>query len=572
MLRSLTIENFKAFGARQEIPLAPITLIFGANSSGKSSLLQTLLLLKQTLEEAEHPETTLLPKGKLVDLGSFKELIYKHDTTKSLTIALEVSPEARDQSSGRRTRFPDWTKDGFQLSFAFRHFTRFGVQVDQMNLSRGPADPVILALERRVPSPDHKRASRARRVGPGPQTIMSVADVAQDPTLFAADFDRSEPERKRALRGIERRIKSLRGIRDAASHVEGSKQGAQRADYSRYADLFGEYIGGAQRSVGEDLKTVDSELKRLETEQQRLSNYTLDEFVRAQDESHKKHVIAVANFLPVRVPRGAIAGHSEGGAELDWQYVSYYAYGSIGAYEQSPRFLPRLFTAGAVLRRLLDGLVYLGPLREYPERHYIFSGNLVEEVGKSGKGMPDLLFQDRKLVRRVNEWMEQFGLEHEIRVKTVRDPDVEDVYTLRLADRESGVTVSPLDVGFGISQMLPIVVQSLLAEDRVICVEQPEIHLHPRLQAEFGSLLADVVSGAHPNQFLIETHSEHLILRLQRLIRKKKLDCDNVKVLHVGKSEGGAVVREMRLDQDGRFLEQWPEGFFEEGFTERFED
>lgn len=82
MLRELLIENFKAFAQEQKITLAPITLLFGENSSGKSSILQTLLLLKQTIEEVESPEIVLLPKGKTVDLGSYKELIYSHDTSR----------------------------------------------------------------------------------------------------------------------------------------------------------------------------------------------------------------------------------------------------------------------------------------------------------------------------------------------------------------------------------------------------------------------------------------------------------------------------------------------------------
>lgn len=66
MLRELQLANFKAFGEKVRIPIRPLTLIFGANSSGKSSIFQALLLLKQTLEEAQSPKTLLLFKGNLV--------------------------------------------------------------------------------------------------------------------------------------------------------------------------------------------------------------------------------------------------------------------------------------------------------------------------------------------------------------------------------------------------------------------------------------------------------------------------------------------------------------------------
>lgn len=86
MLGGLILENFKAFGLRQEIPLAPITLIFGANSAGKSSILQSLLLLKQTLAQAETSDAVLVPRGSWVDLGNFREFVFEHDTSRTMEI------------------------------------------------------------------------------------------------------------------------------------------------------------------------------------------------------------------------------------------------------------------------------------------------------------------------------------------------------------------------------------------------------------------------------------------------------------------------------------------------------
>ena len=80
MLREYRLTNFKAFGETVTIPIRPLTLIFGANSSGKSSILQSLLLLKQTLEEAKNPNTALLPKGSLVDLGTYRDFVHRHET------------------------------------------------------------------------------------------------------------------------------------------------------------------------------------------------------------------------------------------------------------------------------------------------------------------------------------------------------------------------------------------------------------------------------------------------------------------------------------------------------------
>ena len=91
MLQSLELENFKAFGERVHIPLAPITLIFGENSAGKSTVLQALNLLKQTLESRETTALLLLrAENAIVDLGSFQEMLFDHDINRKLSIRIET--------------------------------------------------------------------------------------------------------------------------------------------------------------------------------------------------------------------------------------------------------------------------------------------------------------------------------------------------------------------------------------------------------------------------------------------------------------------------------------------------
>ena len=115
---------------------------------------------------------------------------------------------------------------------------------------------------------------------------------------------------------------------------------------------------------------------------------------------------------------------------------------------------------------------------------------------------------------------------------------------------------------YGISQLLPFVVQSLASEGRIISIEQPEVHVHPKLQADLGELLADAIQEPHFNHFIVETHSEHLILRLQRLVRKKLLKPEDVSVIYVSRGPEGAKVQRLRLDEDGDFIDDWPGGFF----------
>lgn len=139
-----------------------------------------------------------------------------------------------------------------------------------------------------------------------------------------------------------------------------------------------------------------------------------------------------------------------------------------------------------------------------------------------------------------------------------------------MINNATGVDASSVDIGFGFSQLLPVVVQSVLSRGRVVCIEQPEIHLHPRLQAELGSLFADCIGEYKRNQFIIETHSEHLLLRIQRLIRKKELKSQDIAVIYVDPAPEGAKCLELRIDEDGDFRDRWPDGFFEDGYKEIF--
>src|SRR5215469_15897023 len=107
MLREFEVANFKAFSGPEKIPIRPITLLYGPNSSGKSSILHVLLLIKQTLEESENPETLLLPKGRLVDLGGYREFLHRHDAAQpfSFRAMLDVTNQEEDLARSRSLPF-----------------------------------------------------------------------------------------------------------------------------------------------------------------------------------------------------------------------------------------------------------------------------------------------------------------------------------------------------------------------------------------------------------------------------------------------------------------------------------
>lgn len=150
---------------------------------------------------------------------------------------------------------------------------------------------------------------------------------------------------------------------------------------------------------------------------------------------------------------------------------------------------------------------------------------------------------------------------------------------LVLVEDRQNLEVQPRDVGAGISQIVPVVTL-LLSLPGVALVEQPELHLHPKIQVRLGDLLIDVIhQGAFWHRYFFETHSEHLILRLLRRIRETgnktvpaglELSSDDVAVYYIGQCEGQSQALRMDIDKDGEFVQPWPDDFFEIDFYERF--
>jgi predicted ATPase len=154
-----------------------------------------------------------------------------------------------------------------------------------------------------------------------------------------------------------------------------------------------------------------------------------------------------------------------------------------------------------------------------------------------------------------------------------------------LHELSTGLELQPQDVGVGLSQIIPVLVAVLDGAASLVAIEQPELHVHPRIQVALGDLL---IAGTHrpstgtisERRLIVETHSEHLLLRLLRRIREttekdlppgaQPFAPEELAVLYVEPSREGARVVELRVDESGEFIDSWPQGFFEERGEELF--
>jgi hypothetical protein len=240
-----------------------------------------------------------------------------------------------------------------------------------------------------------------------------------------------------------------------------------------------------------------------------------------------------------------------------------------------------IWEAGEHLRSTIESICAIGPYRELPQRLYVLSGATPRGVGDRGQYVPDLLFRRPDLVQQTNHWLDRLDIGYHVEPTELRS-GTQDLFELRLFDLRRGtpVEVGLADVGFGVSQLLPLVVQSLGSEKQIITIEQPEVHVHPRLQAEIADLLIEGIQEPRNHQFIVETHSEHLILRLLRRIRETErgnlpeghpgLTSEQLSVIYVQRTDSGSQAHRIEIDANGEFLQPWPDDFFELDFHERF--
>jgi len=244
----------------------------------------------------------------------------------------------------------------------------------------------------------------------------------------------------------------------------------------------------------------------------------------------------------------------------------------LAIYGQNFRRIQRLLESiFSQIASLLVNLDYLGPLRAAPQRFYYVAGQ--------GGGMPErskqfvrgLVKTDGGSLQAINEWLAKTGVPYRLELQPLDERKT--LYELRLQevlnDKKAGVSANIREVGFGLTQMLPIIAQAVLARPGdTLIIEQPELHLHPRAQAELADLF--IAMARNGTNFLIETHSEHLLLRLRRRIAESSgaaispddlcyLRADDLRACFIDRTEGRSSVEAIQIDETGRMSS--PPGF-----------
>lgn len=474
MLKEISLEKFKAFDNLSELSIKPLTILCGVNSGGKSTLIKSLLLLKQSYENSSATNEATL-NGPYTTNGLMRDAIYK----------------------GKGDTF--YIENTFEIKYAGKRYMS------------GAKQDVATAKE-----------------------LAKIIGLNSSHTSFF-------------------RIKVKCGIRKG-----------QSAD----ADWWdGNFISSYFIKV----EPIDAQYNILEN----------DSFeVRLNHKRKTIYDIVLTNFPTINGER--VSEKMENcicyftGMRLTNLY-----YESEQHIIKMSDFLTNVYALFRIVANQYNGMVYLGPLRENPEREYsVSSMRTVQD--STGADTPFVLAKNQRksvfqqvdppedeqnffaekdkgkedLIDAVEKWMEYFELGE---LNITRNKDI-----LEINVKESNIA----DVGFGVSQTMPIIVHGLSMDyEQTLIIEQPEIHLHPRMQMRMADFLLTLSQTNHC--VIAETHSDHIINRLVRRILEAPSDnlLKNVAIYFVENTGAGSTVNEIVIDRV-RGITKCPKEFFTQFATE----
>lgn len=233
----------------------------------------------------------------------------------------------------------------------------------------------------------------------------------------------------------------------------------------------------------------------------------------------------------------------------------------------------------------LYGIVYIGPIRSEPQRFYYVPQSVVSDVGKQGQHAVQVYLTARKegtdITDAINAWFRSANLNYQFTIQPLDNQ--QSLYSIMLDESfniHNQRLVSNLrDVGFGLSQWFPIIVQSLLTEQsEFLIIEQPELHLHPAAQAELADIF--ILMTNKGMRFLIETHSENLLLRFRRRLaettakvsqgKESSLRNEDFEAYFIDRPSISSTIEKLEFDDWGDFSNK-PDGF-KDFFGQDFEE
>ena len=217
---------------------------------------------------------------------------------------------------------------------------------------------------------------------------------------------------------------------------------------------------------------------------------------------------------------------------------------------------------------LFSRVHYLGPRRDDPRHDYSWNVSHPENIGRFGRDMISALLSSRIRHLSIEEQIVKRLQKLDLIDSYVLNPtsDTDQRYEFLVKQYKDGPEVGLTDVGFGVSQVLPVLILCYYApEGSILILENPEAHLHPKVQSELADVFIDVVKNRNV-QIILESHSEHLLLRLMRRIAEYGIEDEGISAeqtaFHFCEiKDGNSRAEQLKVDEYGN-ISNWPQNFF----------
>ncbi len=621
VITAVEIENFKGIGRLLRIDLRPITLLFGGNSAGKSTVLHALCYAHEILSggNLDTHETRL--GGDRVDLGGFRRFVHAHDTRKVVRLRVELGLDGWKVPAPvleRMRRWDDFADEWIEADDPARVIRSAWMALSvewngwkekpalasyELGVNESPvgrivstgdfggkvevtfnrAHPLLGPFASHAPARSDAGAGQVREAAdPGAEWSQSVGVPGQTTPL--PDWDELLPLDLEALPDtgiVEQSWTSLLRFQSLVSALFVGIGRTLREELAalRYIGPMRELRPPAQAEVGSPAQESWSDgtaawnlllhPERDPVRQERGLIDDVNDWLERRDRLDAGYRLLRKAVVELPADQGPVQWirafarlpdefrNEDREVDLDgWvRKTSTEVAGLVGG--DPPEVEARIRGGGDDEVESDTGSSGQDPVTRSYRGLYRALAGIVAPVDELENGRPPSAIRD--LVRAIAA--------------------ASDRTTLELVAVGSELPVRTADVGTGISQVLPVVVAALDRErPGITAVEQPELHVHPRLQVELGDLFAEQVDQG--GIFVLETHSEHLMLRLLRRIEetgsnelpegKPPLKPDQVSVVFLEQVDGEVRATSLRIDETGEFIDRWPQGFFDERTDELF--
>lgn len=531
MITKISFSNYKAFD-RATIEIRPINVFLGANSIGKSSILQLLLMLQQTASSPNY-KSPLRLNGSYVNLGECINLLKGKDASKRLKFELEIDKETKEINSFFNSIIQTYFKPIIIVALGICNNTdmykEIGYKKDIDFFFDGSIDVF-------------KNVSK--------ELFVRLVDSATKILKKVDEKDLKVVGQYSPFTRMDYRAVIVENLRKGRLH-----------EFIVVYDFFSSLVEQIECSLSFccELACVDKYLYltqyAIHTAEKTLLGMNIDI-------NKERDIEIYSDFVDLN--------------DINLQYKQeinriYQKHRTIFSFitDYQPEKSVNVF----IYRNIIDSfnnivknelsdnsLSHISPLRAFPKRYYFLDKSRNnQDVADSSDGdiIAEILNGNNAVLTKVNNWFKTFGLHLDVfQVKDV-------IHNLRV--RQKDVLLDITDVGFGVSQILPIIIQGFLSKaNSITLIEQPEIHLHPKMQADLADLFIGFVQNKNKQAYkkiIVETHSEYLLKRLRRRISSNEIPSSDVAIYLFEPLEFGTNIRRLSISDTGNF--EWPKNFYE---------